>query len=279
NKKDALAVREYTKDHPIEIVAKIEDSEGVDNIAEILKVVDGVMVARGGLGVEMGIEQVPIVERKIIRTAIGVGKPVITATQMLDSMERNIIPTRAEANDVATAILLGSDAVMLSGESTAGKYPAESVAFMARTDQVATELIEPGIVRHDRPEIHGHKELSLFTEMIFKLLSEREDIKGIVYTSSNKHQISLLARHHIERPIFAFVDTQIKAQQMLLRKNIADAFVVEDELDDREEAIDHFKQRVSEEKLFEVGEKYLLLIDLFQEDTAFPEIFEIVTQQ
>jgi pyruvate kinase len=136
---DVIEVRKLINDNKgrMKIISKIENMQGIDNIDEILKVSDGIMVARGDMGVEIPMEEVPVLQKKLIKKAVATGKIVITATQMLDSMMKNPRPTRAETTDVANAIYDGTTAIMLSGETAAGAYPVESVNTMNRIAQRA----------------------------------------------------------------------------------------------------------------------------------------------
>ncbi len=142
---DVLEIRKVLEEnsgHHISIISKIESREGVDNIDEILEVSDGIMVARGDLGVEIRPQEIPLVQKELIRKCNEAGKVVITATQMLDSMTRNPRPTRAEVTDVANAILDGTSAIMLSGETAAGKYPVASVRMMKEISENTEESVE-----------------------------------------------------------------------------------------------------------------------------------------
>lgn len=143
SKEDVLQIREILKEHnsKIQIISKIESLQGIQNLEEIIEVSDGIMVARGDMGVEIPMEEVPIIQKRIIKLTTAAGKNVITATQMLDSMMKHPRPTRAEATDVANAIYDGTSVIMLSGETAAGKYPVEAVRTMARIAERTEEDI------------------------------------------------------------------------------------------------------------------------------------------
>ncbi|MBM3302854.1 MAG: pyruvate kinase, partial [Deltaproteobacteria bacterium] len=160
---DVTAVRQACADlgkHPF-IIAKIERSRALDNYDQILSAADGIMIARGDLGVETPIEEIAVVQKRLIHQANLLGKPVITATQMLESMTLNPRPTRAEATDVANAILDGTDCVMLSEESATGKYPVEAVRMLSRI-AAETESTRPGLsVRQALKLCDGHHRVSI----------------------------------------------------------------------------------------------------------------------
>lgn len=132
---DILEIRRILEENNcnfIKIIAKVENDQGIKNVDEILRVADGVMIARGDMGVEIPLEEVPSIQKKLIRKAFETGKPIITATQMLDSMMKNPRPTRAETSDVANAIYQGTSAIMLSGETASGQYPVEALKTMVK---------------------------------------------------------------------------------------------------------------------------------------------------
>lgn len=194
----------YAAGKNIPVVAKIEKPEGLRNFNKILKVVDAVMVARGDLGVEMKAEKVPLIQKKIIKACNEAGKPVITATQMLESMIGNPRPTRAETSDVANAIIDGTDAVMLSGETAAGKYPVEAVDTMVR---IARDLETAGFGSCSDPPV-------LATPSIAQAVGEAAcraavslKAKAIAVFTQSGSTAALISRFRPPIPIVAFTST------------------------------------------------------------------------
>lgn len=185
------------------VIAKLEKPQAIDNLEEIFEVADGVMVARGDLGVEMPPEQVPIIQKHVIRRALEWRKPVITATQMLESMIQNPRPTRAEASDVANAIFDGTDAVMLSGETASGKYPLEAVAIMGRI-VIATEshLMQSPVTRRRR-ERHDLSISEAICESIAHIAEDLHMHAIAVFTESG-NTARLISKYRPRAPIIAF---------------------------------------------------------------------------
>lgn len=200
NKQDVLDVQNIldAKNSPIKIIAKIENREGVENLDEILEVVYGVMVARGDLGIEIPGEEVPLVQKDIIQRCIKARVPVITATQMLESMIQNPRPTRAEISDVANAVLDGTDALMLSGESAYGDYPFEAVETMARIASHVEEKTAKGI--------NFDSETDNLQEYICKQVAKSaRDLKvdAIIVPTSTGSTVRQIASHRPAAPIYA----------------------------------------------------------------------------
>jgi pyruvate kinase len=226
---DVEVIREILKKNNgshIRIIAKIENKEGIENIDEIIRAADGIMVARGDLGVEIPQEEVPLMQKKIIKKCNFAGKPVITATQMLDSMMRNPRPTRAEVADVANAIFDGTDAIMLSGETAIGKYPVETVNKMSEI-AVATEnainyeslFIEKGII----------KDSSITDAIGYATCSCANGLKAtaIVTPTSSGYTPTVVSKFRPKAPIMASTTSEIVARRLSLVFGV-NAFVIPD---------------------------------------------------
>lgn len=190
-------------DPTIRLVAKIETKEALRNLDSIVEASDVLMVARGDLGLQLEIEEVPLAQKKIIRACNDAGKPVITATQMLESMVRSARPTRAEASDVANAILDGSDAVMLSGETANGSYPVESVAMMARIAKQAETALKPRAKLAQRLEQSSKLAPTEAVALAAVTLAESLKVKAILAMTASGMTASLLAKFRPRVPILA----------------------------------------------------------------------------
>jgi pyruvate kinase len=187
----------------VPVIAKVEKPQAVENIEGIVAAFDGIMVARGDLGVEMPLEQVPIVQKRAIKLARRNAKPVIVATQMLDSMIDNSRPTRAEASDVANAVIDGTDAVMLSGETSVGKYPVETVRTMSRI----VEAAEEDVLAKGLPPLTGHNKPRTQGGAVARAAAEMGDFLGarflVAFTQSGD-TVRRLSRYRSPIPLLAF---------------------------------------------------------------------------
>ena len=214
-------VRRAKKDTPV--IVKLEKPEAIENLEQILPVSDGVMVARGDLGVEMNPEQVPVVQKNIIARAREFRRPVITATQMLESMTENPRPTRAEASDVANAIFDGTDAVMLSAETATGRYPVETVAMMARIIEVAESSI------HEFPRPAGQERLKV-AETVAELVchaSRELHMKLIAVFTHSGFTARLISRYRPLVPIVAFSPEADTRRRMALLWGVTPRSIVD----------------------------------------------------
>jgi pyruvate kinase len=204
------AIARAGKDTPI--IVKLEKPEALDNLDEILAVADGVMVARGDLGVEMNLEKVPVAQKRIISAARDALVPVITATQMLDSMQKNPRPTRAEASDVANAIFDGSDALMLSGETAAGSYPLESVVMM---DRIIREA-EASVTSLPRPARSNDLLISEAIAEAICYAAEELNLKAIAVFTESGSSARLVSKYRPRAPIVAFSPMQEARRRLSL---------------------------------------------------------------
>jgi len=244
----------------IKIIAKIEDQEGVRNLDEITREADAVMVARGDLGVEINIEDLPNVQRRIVRGCAVQGKPVIVATHLLESMIENPIPTRAEVTDVANAVYEEVDAIMLSGETTVGKYPIKCIEYMVRVSKASEKVRGLSFSKElsvDLPKQH------LATCAV--QLAESVKAKGIIVITKRGLMASYAcnSRPH-DSPIYAFTfDPRVQRQMMLLRNVDARCFAPHS---DSEKMISDAFQMLMKTGDAVVGDQFVVISDLIVKD-------------
>lgn len=239
-KEDVLEAREILKEQNsnMKIIAKIESKTGIDNLDEILEVADGVMVARGDLGEEVPISLLPVYQKRIVRKAREHGKFCIVATEMLESMKKNSRPTRAEVTDVANAVLDGTDAVMLSGETTVGAYPVETVTYMA---SIASDA-----------EVHSENHFGYLgkigrTECIAKSavdLTNYVDVKAIVAEAISGYSTRMISNFRPKCPILATCTTPEVARSLALNYGVYTTLVPL--MDDTDELVDLVRDKAIE---------------------------------
>ena len=234
-------------DEMADFIAKLEKPEAIENLDEILRVADGVMVARGDLGVEMSPEKVPVIQKLIIAKACEARLPVITATQMLESMTQNPRPTRAEASDVANAVFDGSDALMLSAETAAGAYPIEAVEMM---DRIIREA-ESSDSRMLRPQPAQFNIAETAAELICHA-SEELQMKVIAVFTETGSTGRLISKHRPRRPIIAFSTIQETRRRLSLYWGVVPRTIAQ--VHNIEELVLVTERRLLEEKLVKRGD-------------------------
>jgi pyruvate kinase len=239
------------------IIAKIEKPQAIANIDEIIGATDGVMVARGDLGVELPAEDVPLLQKMIVGRCNGAGKPVIIATQMLESMINSSTPTRAEVSDVANAVLDGGDAVMLSGETSVGKYPVETVRMMARiVRKVESErqgkrplIIESGVTVENRHDALGRSAC---------VLADQMRAAAIVTVTNSGQTARVIARYRPDPPIIAVTDNTRTLRSLGLVWGVR-GLMIENLGDNSDSALARVQERLVASGLVNRGEYIVLL--------------------
>lgn len=245
------ALLSNTKNPNIRIIAKIENGEGVKNIDEILRVADGVMVARGDMGVEIPFEEIPVLQKMLIKKCYNAGKQVITATQMLDSMMKNPRPTRAETTDVANAIYDGTSAIMLSGETAAGKYPVEAVRTMANIALRAEKDIDYD-KRFKTRDVHDFPNVTNAISHATVTTALDLNAAAIVTVTKTGQTARMISKFRPQSPIIGCTTNEMVCRQMNLSWGVTPILCEEKFTND--ELFDHAVERAEECKLAKSGD-------------------------
>lgn len=255
---DILLARHYLQRHKsnARLMAKIEKPTAVDDFDRILETVDGIMIARGDLGVELSPESVPMVQKRLVLAARMAGKPVVTATQMLESMIQNPRPTRAEASDVANAIFDGSDGVMLSAETAVGQYPVEAVRMMNRIalsvekdpafHQMANDL-----------DLNAQPTTADAVASAACRMAQELDAKVIVSFSSSGATAQRVARHRVSAPILGITTSETSYRQLSLTWGVL-GVLIDTDIEDSDEMVDQANQAILERGIAKPGDLYVV---------------------
>ena len=228
-KEDVLEVRKILdeRNSKMMIISKIENMQGIKNLDEIIEVSDGIMVARGDMGVEVPLEEVPVLQKQIIKKAVAKGKQVITATQMLESMMHNPRPTRAETTDIANAIYDGTTAIMLSGESAQGQYPVEAVQTMARIAERTEEDIDFA-GRLKKREVPGDGNITTAISHATCTLAADLDVKAIICVTMSGFTASMISRFKPSCPIIGCTVKRLVWRQLNLQWGVMPLLIQEE---------------------------------------------------
>jgi pyruvate kinase len=260
---DVEDLRELLRDcggNEINIISKLEKPQAIDALDDILEASDGVMVARGDLGVELPPEDVPIVQKRILKAAARFGRFAITATQMLESMTTNARPTRAEASDVANAIFDGSDAVMLSAETASGRYPVETVNMMARIVFAAEANRQLGAA--NREPFRQNSETDEFTDSLAgaaNYAADQLDAKFIVVFTQTGFAARLMSKFRPRQPIIALTPSTWVARRMNLLWGVQ-PFVVRDAGEFHEQIVDRVDELLLTKEIVRPGDRLVILM-------------------
>ncbi|GGI10221.1 pyruvate kinase [Gottfriedia solisilvae] len=272
---DVLEIRELLGKHSaeyIQIITKIENQEGIDNIDEILEVSDGLMVARGDMGVEIPPEDVPLVQKSLIKKCNILGKPVITATQMLDSMQRNPRPTRAEASDVANAILDGTDAIMLSGETAAGTYPVESVSMM---NSIALR-IEKSLQYDELFKKRQRENKGTITDAIGQSVAATAlnlQVAAIIAPTESGHTAKMISKYRPKAPILAITSDIRICRRLTLVWGVQTQF--RERANTTDEMLQHAMDAAQEAKFVSNGDTVIITAGLPVGETGMTNMMKI----
>lgn len=257
----------------IPIIAKIENRAGMNNLDAIVAAADGIMVARGDLGVELPMADVPGMQKKMIRTTVSNGKPVITATQMLASMERNPKPTRAEASDVANAILDGSSAVMLSGETAAGDYPVESVRTMAELAvRAEASLREYGYLQRILP--HPSNVVTEAVSHAAVRMADQLGAAAIISLTETGFTSRLISKHRPECPILAVTSFPKVARRLCMNWGVIPTVYQAEQTDDAK--IEFAIKKATEQGILKPGD-ILVATSGYKQATGGTDLIQVLT--
>ncbi len=264
-KSDIVGLRELLHEHggdEVHVIAKLEKPQAIDNLDEILEISDGVMVARGDLGVELPPEAVPIMQKKILARASRSGRFAITATQMLESMTTNSRPTRAEASDVANAIFDGSDAVMLSAETASGKYPVETVQMMSRIIFAAEANRQHVSAEWEREPFRKISETDEFTDALAgaaNYAAEQLDAKYLVVFTQTGFAARLMSKFRPKVPIIALTPSVWVARRMNLLWGVQ-PFVLREAGEFHEQIVDRVDDFLLSKDIVRGGDRLVILM-------------------
>lgn len=257
--KDVKELRDILHEHggdAIKIIAKIENNQGIQHIDEIIEEADGIMVARGDMGVEIPMEDVPVIQKMIIKKAYNAGKVVVTATQMLDSMMTHPRPTRAEATDVANAIYDGTSAIMLSGETAAGDYPVEAVETMARI-ALRTERDINYLARLKTRDSNERPSITDAISHTACMMAGDLDATSIVTVTKSGRTARMVSKYRPQSPIVGGSLSPKVCRQLNLSWGVIPILI--DEKQDADELFEHAMTRCKEEELLEEGDTVVLI--------------------